>query len=362
DVGASSDAIFVTLDTKNRNTFRSLISARDLQIFTDGGEFLISQKPVTPEYISVTLQSQYGSTRTDPVNIDGTTLFLEKNTGALREFVFTFQEDAYTSPNLSILAQNVISDPVDMAAFRGTLDEDANYVIILNSDGTAAVYNTLRSQEISNFTRYETNGVAVAVEAVESILYFTVQRDVNGTAENLLEIFNTEHYTDSSILQDLGAPSLVVTGLDHLDGKECRVRADGSVQNNKTPVNGQITLDSEAQVVEVGLDYDWQIQLMPLSLDYGAGQTSMHRKSIAKFRLQVYETLGLNVDGRDIPVRGFGLGPDDTPLDNAPVPFTGVIDDIEGQTGWEITQEPTFSVDDPVPVTILAIETTVRVN
>ena len=75
----------------------------------------------------------------------------------------------------------------------------------------------------------------------------------------------------------------------------------------------------------------------------------------------VYETAGLKVDGLILPIKGFGSG-DNSPFSD-PVPlFTGNIRNVEGQEGWSDTLAPVITADDPLPFTILAIETVLEVS
>ena len=72
--------------------------------------------------------------------------------------MFSFNEDAYTTNDLSVLSPELIKTPVDLAALAGTSSDDANWVFIVNNDGGMTVLNTLRSQDINGFTSWTTSG------------------------------------------------------------------------------------------------------------------------------------------------------------------------------------------------------------
>ena len=150
--GGDDDAIDVTLDTNQINGIVALMPARHLQLFTTGGEFYISSSPITPGNIAIKNHPRYGSSTTPPVNVDGATLFIDFGKSSVREFLFSWDEDAYTSNSATLLASHLITTPVDMDARRGTATEDANYVYVVNSDGTMAVFNTLRAQQVAGWT------------------------------------------------------------------------------------------------------------------------------------------------------------------------------------------------------------------
>lgn len=361
DVGLPTDPIFVTLDAKRRNSITSIVPSRRLAIFTDGSEFVSNEGAITPENIAIDAQTSYGSSFVRPVDVEGNIIYIDRVSSTLRGFLFDFGEDGFRSNNLSLLSSHLIKSPIDMSFSVGAADEDSIYVFIVNDDGTAAVYNTLRTQEISNFTEFTTDGSIIASEGISENVYFAVSRDL---AEDglYLERFDVETYTDANIYQDLGAPSTTVTGLDHLDGIECRVRADGFVVDNATPTNGEITLVNEAQIVEVGVNMPANIQMMPLAPPLGVTNGVMHKKKIARQHYMVFETLGMVIDGRVIPQKSFADAGPDSPLGQPSTPYTGLIRNIEGQLGWDSTLAPVVSFPDPTPFTILAIETELEVS
>jgi hypothetical protein len=190
---------------------------------------------------------------------------------------------------------------------------------------------------------------------VERDAYFAVTRELDAQDENLLEVWDYDCYTDSAVKVTNSPASTAVTGLDHLDGLECRVKADGSVMSNDTPSAGAITLVSAKEEIEVGLNFNCTIQMMPLAPNSAVA----HKKKIARQHIMVYESLGLVVDGVVIPMRNFG---ESGISFGAPAPFTGLLRNIEGQEGWSHTIEPLIEITDPLPFTILFIETEIEVT
>jgi hypothetical protein len=356
--GQDSDPIFVTLDAKKKNSIQSMMPARTLSIFTDDAEYATNSGPIKTTELSVSAQTEEGSGGVPPISIDGAVLFLGGATGALREFVFSFGEDAYTATNRSIVAQSLINSPIDFDSFRPS-EEDANYAVIINGDGTAVVYNTMREQSVSNFMPITTDGEFIACQGSDRKMYFGVVRELGGQDETVLERFDYTLRTDCASLVINSPASATVATLDHLDGLECRVVADGSVMNNATPSGGSITLSRTAGTIEVGLNYDCRFQPMPLAPAAGQSGLILHKKKVARQHYLVYETLGLVIDGKTIPQKHFGAAPN-TPLNSAPVPYTGSIRNIEGQMGWGIEVSPLVEILDPVPFTILYIESEVE--
>lgn len=349
DLGTSLDdeSIYVTLDTDQVNAITGIFAGRHLQIFTTGGEFYMADAIITPEKSSVRRQSLFGSSSVRPKSLDGSTLFLDRTGKSIREFIYTYTEDAYTSTSTSLLASHLLSSPVDMDVSRGTSKDDANYLYLVNDNGTMAVFSILRNQEVSGWTQWVTAGNIEAVCVVVDDVYFVTKRTINGSVVRFLEMIDVDSYTDAS---ERSTPnSATVTGLGHLDGEECRVKADDSVMPNATPSAGSITLSRSAQTAEVGLNYDTLIKTMPLNMDFQNGPTLMRKKRIIRVILDVYESLGLHVDGTLMPDRALGVGI----LNNTPTPYTGLKDVY--QMGWSELSQVEITQVDPVPMMLLGL-------
>jgi len=235
-----------------------------------------------------------------------------------------------------------------MDASRGTSTSDANYVYFVNGDGTVAVFNTLRAQEVGGWTKWTTNGTVEGVSVVVEDVYFLVKRTINGVTKRYLEILDADTYTDACAKVSLSTPGSAITGLGHLDGEECRVRADDSVMANKTPSSGSITIERNADVVEVGLNYTTKVQTMPLNMDFQDGPILMRKKRIVKVVANLYESLGVSVNNEQMVDRIFGAA-----LGKNVNPYTGIKELY--LMGWTDLAQIEITQDDPLPMTILGL-------
>jgi len=350
DVGTSLDdeGIDVTLDTDQVNAITAVYSGRHLQIFTTGGEFSMQDSPITPSKSAVRRETLFGSGAVPPKNIDGAVIFVDRTGKSVREFLFSYNEDSYTAGTVSLLASHLLNAPVDMDVLKGTANDDANYVYFVNGDGTVGVYNTLRSQEVSGWTKWTTSGEIESVAVVVDDVYFVVKRTINGSVVRFLEQLDSSTYTDANKTVVLGSPGTAVTGLAHLNGQESRVRADGEVRANATPGSGSITLAETATNVEVGLDYTTTVTTMPINMDFQDGPTLTRKKRIVKVVPNVYESLGISINGDRFIDRNFGLS-----LDSAPTAYTGLKEMY--LLGWTELAQVTITQTDPTPMTVLGL-------
>jgi hypothetical protein len=150
--GLDDDAIEITINTSQVNAITGLFSGRDLQIFTKGGEFFLPQSdldPITPSNVVVQGSTKRGSLEgIKPLGAESGTLFIQRSGKALREFLFSDVELSYISNNISLLSSHLLSTPVDMALRKATSTDDGDLLMIVNTDGTMAMYSILRGQNV----------------------------------------------------------------------------------------------------------------------------------------------------------------------------------------------------------------------
>ena len=358
DDGDDDEGIFATISSRKLNDIVDVFPGRTLQIFTSGAEFAVTVKPLTPSTVAITPQTSHGASNIEVQEVDGSTLFIDRNGKTLRDFIYSFNEDAYTTQDKSVLASNLIKQPIGLALLTGTQSEDSNWLFIINSDGGAAILNTLRSQDINGYTEWTTSGSLKSGAVVDDEFYVVNEREIDGSTVSYVERWDFSYLMDSSIKVSPTPTQTVITGLSHLEGETVQIVGDGIVLSPKTVASGQIELDANEigySQIELGLNFVPELVPMPLNTNMGSGQNAMRLKRIIRVNMRVYETYGVHVDGNPVPIRTFGSAPT-TPLDSAPTALSGIIADIYDINGWNRDVMPTISVPDPTPFHIQAIE------
>jgi len=370
--GDDDEGIFITLTSRIQTEIVDINSDRGLQVFTTGGEFLV--KGNTPSTITSEAQTQHGSAYLEAKSLDGATLFIDQNGQTLRQFLYSFNEDAYTSNDISVLSSQLINQPKDVAVLSGTTSEDSNWVFIINQDGNGAVLNTVRAQDINGFTRwtnansgYFISGGAVPLQLVSASTVknelYLVNKFAGGTSFRYsLERWSFDHLLDSSVKIDNVSTTTVQLPDDHLRLAEVSVIGNGNNLDKRTvSATGQITLTAEELSggnldLEVGLNFVPKIVPMPLNTSSQAGANNvMREKRINRMNLRMYESAGVYIDGNPVPVRNFGQAVD-SPLGTPFEVRTGIIQDNNGGKGWGIDVVPEITVPDPAPIHLQAIE------
>jgi len=348
--GDDADSIDVTVDTDQVNAIYHLVSGRHLQIFTSGGEFFVPERPIKPSNMGVLRQTRFGMLKNvAPINVDGATMFIQRNGKQVREYLFTYTENSYVSTEVNLLAPHLINNPVSMDSQTGDVNNEGNYLFIVNADGTVAVFITNRAEKVTAWTKFITSGHVMDVSVVEDIVYFYIKRNINGTDVYHIEALDNDTYTDASVKVTNTTATDTVTGLGHLDGEDCRVRADSSVMTNATPSGGSITIDRDATEVEVGLNFDIEIKTMPVNLQFSSGPINTTRRRILKVSAQLYESNGVRINDKPLTDRGFGTGV----LDDSPSGFTGIK--TVPMLGYSKNTQVTVTQSDPAPMTLLGL-------
>lgn len=346
--GLADEAIFDTLDTDQYNKIQGIFSGRALQVFTSGGEFFNSAQLITPEDSVWLQQTNYGSKRIRPITIDGATLFVGRNGRSLRQFLFNFNEDAYSSINMLLLAEHLATDIFTMDAQRGTLDNISDFVYLIDSSGKCLVLNTMRSENILGWTQWDTQGSFIDVAVVGDIVYFLVLRDGSYYIEQLDNATYTDHCTTVSNVTPFTTVSTSEAG--SVLTKEHKVICDGSIQANKTPNgSGVITLDRSANYAEVGLNYDIEIKSMPINFRQGDGYTANSRQRVLRTALRVYNTKGAFVQDQRLKDKKFPIV-----FNQQDDPYTGVLE--TRHLGYERVFYVTVTQQDPLPFHLLQLE------
>lgn len=163
DVGTAEDdeSIALVTATGQVNEIRYMISNRDLQIFGASSELYVPtylNQAITPTNAQIRNQTPFGCEFTQPVSIDGATIFVQNGGTVVREYLYTDTEDAYTSTAISTTASHLIVDPKCMTVSHGAFGGAESYALMSNGNGDLAVFNSNRAERRASWTRFTTDG------------------------------------------------------------------------------------------------------------------------------------------------------------------------------------------------------------
>jgi len=358
------DAINVTINDDRVNRIRHLFPGRGLQIFTSGGEFSIRtsiNEQITPKNVKtqLTKETLHGASRVRPKSVDGSTIYIEETGAIVRQFVFNEVEQSFNSPNISITSQHLFSEPVAMDIRRATKDSPASYLYVVNDDGTVAVLNRLREQELLAWSQFTTNGNFEDVAVSGRKTYFIVKRTIDNTDVRYLEVLDPDHFMDASTLQTSGSATTSWSNLGHLNGETVSVRGDDFILDDETVSSGSITSSEAVKKLEAGFFNAPIVEPLPLFILTGGQPQIGDWKSVQRILLQLERSRNvvIDIDGQrqKPPFREFGDNTLDEPIDN----FSGWVQVFGG--GIRRDTQIRFTQEEPLEFNILSYEYTLRV-
>lgn len=135
------------------NFIRFIVPYRSLTIHTNSGVFstpLSVEIAITPLNFSLTIQDSTPAESVQPRGIDNQIVILSGNDA--HSLLWDGFNNAYQSNIISVANEQLIRNPVDEAAFVDLTRAGSRYMLIVNDDGSLAIYQTLISEDVQGFT------------------------------------------------------------------------------------------------------------------------------------------------------------------------------------------------------------------
>jgi hypothetical protein len=170
-----------------------IISAEDLLFFTSRGLFYQLTRDgsaVTPETIRPVRFSRIGSSKIRPVAVDDGAVFVDATGNQVHAAVLS--GDVYRSwrvEAISRYAPHVIGTPVYLGATSSGHERPELLVIVTMEDGTAAVAQWDRTENIISWRPWTTEGEFKAIYQASGTLRAIVDRTINGVEYRFSERF-----------------------------------------------------------------------------------------------------------------------------------------------------------------------------
>jgi len=365
DPGENFDdaAIEATLDTGRFNAIVDLYAGRNLQIFTTGGEFYVPQTlgdPITPSNLSVQEQTSNGArVGIRVVNVDGATVFVQRQGKTLAEFIFSDAVQGYVTTKISLLSSHLLKSPSDMAVRRATSTDEGDQLLIVNADdGSIACYTLLRSQEIIAPTEWTTDGEYLSIGVDIADTYVVTKRNINGSDVYYVELFVEGLTLDCAKTETVGSSTASVSGLSFLEAETVKVIRDGIVEADKVVASGAITFTIAAEEeYSIGLNYTPTVVTMPVEPRLPSGNIRGFKKRILEINSEHFESQAVTINTEQVAFRQFG----ENNLDQAVQEFTGTK--RSGPLlGFEKEGKITITQTVPLKMNVLALDYKISVG
>ncbi|OAN50695.1 hypothetical protein [Magnetospirillum moscoviense] len=354
DEALADEAADLSCEDDGVNAAVGCISASRLIVTTTGGPFAVPQSPTTPENYDAERIARVKCSAIPPVEADGVVAFVSAGDDDLHQSIYELvyeeaSESRFLCSDLALFSATTINAPVAMSARRGSGSNTAQYMYVVNGDGTMAVLHSRRAEKVTAWALWRTDGDFLDVAVVGNTVYVVTKRIIAGTTRYFLETLDEAALGDCSIRQTAEIPTATWTGLGLFDGHAVRVVADGAVAGTFTVAAGTITLDAPAASIEVALPFSWVVETMPVEAQLADGTLVGTMARVWKWAVHVQNAGTFRVNGRLVEHRRL----DTARFDQAPTLKAGVI---EGKDlGWSKSKPIRVEGDDLQPATILKV-------
>ena len=301
-----------------------LLNAGVILLGTRSGEWTMRAgadpfQPLTLANVRALPGTTEGSAPHRPQAVDGGAVFIGRSKKRLHFAKFERIAEEIAVDELTLYARNILKGAaIDLAYQR-----DPNRVIwIVQATGELVAISFRPDQEVLGWSRHPLRNGAVEDVAVitsadgqASELWLIVRRVIDGQTRRYVEVMQPYFepldrdaptaagawFVDSG-LRYQGAPVSAVTNLDHLEGQEVAIFADGIEHKNLTVEGGGLTLDRAASDIVVGLPIRSYVKTLKFEATVEGGSTKGTAKNADNVWVERLYSAGgeLIVNGGDL--------------------------------------------------------------
>jgi hypothetical protein len=338
----------------------------------DGGGIGAPLSPLTPRLRRQTTWGAFEYTRA--IRVGHQVLFAQRAGRKIREFVYDYDVGGYVAADITALSEHITRGQVFDMAF---CQEPDQVVWLSRGDGLLVGMTYQKENDVIAWHRHilggHLNGANAVVESLASIptpdgtaneLWMVVARTINGANKRYIEYltqpFSTAsmeqgdaYFVDCGLSYD-GESKDTFGGLEHLEGEELSVLADGAVHPPVKVTGGEIKLTKPASKVHAGLGYLSVIETLPAESGSPQGTAQGRQKRVVASHINFFETLGClyGQSAESLDRLPFRKASDH--LGEPPALFSG-FKEVSMQGGYGVLPTVLIAQDQPLPMTILSV-------
>lgn len=371
------------------NRILSISGGDSLMMITTGGPAIVrssrEDQRLTPANIQIKTQIAAPASSIPAIIVQTSTLFVGANGRQLYEVAYDIQQDGYGANDLTVVADHVPGE----TGFAQLVVQELPWPVVWarRNDGLLALLLYDMQQGIAGWARYQLGGSfgddAAKVESMavlpgnatsqttdRDVVFVSVARTINGATYRSIEYFGPHlmegatrelHVaSDAAVVYNLDSATDDFSGLDHLEGEDAVIYADGSMHSTETVASGAVTLGRDASQAVIGHGFTHEYKSLKFAQGAAFGTAIAQKKRVPRIVLVLKESVGGEYgDGtRMFPIK-------------YPVPyvtdflsgglFTGEVP-LDHPGDWERDPRIVLRGSDPTPFDCLAVVTQVNVN
>ena len=348
-------------------------------------------EPATPTNINPHMSASTSSAAIQPIKANEVLVYVCESRCRLLAATFSAEKDTFVPRDLNILADHLPLPGIDDIAWSPI---PWQVIWCARTDGRLISCNFNDEQDVTAWAQHKVGGSWVgdvsaglpatdfgAIESVASIssgdhlprrysqTWMIVKRTINGVTRRYVEWMTPRFevnedldnaaFVDSHLVPYDGVAKTLFTGLDHLEGETVAVWADGSDQPDQVVTGGEVTIDTAASKVVIGLRQNTRIETLPLK--FAIDRLGSARSRIGRHietSIALFQTSGLLIGPDEASLAQIPFRSVDDPMDAPPPLFTGVIH-IDPHDHWDREGILLFGQNTAGPLTFLGLDSLV---
>lgn len=359
DIDVATKAFSYEVDTSGNSVIRDIFVGRALMFYGDQQLAFLKNNVLSASEVP-----QFGASdtpgikaQTSPVSSDNAIFHVQSGGTTLRMTSYTELEQNFVAENASVLSAHLIRNPTDLFRRRAVGAVDSDLMMMVNSDGTMTVETLMRTQDVSGFAPWETDGYfRSGCSDQNNVVWVLVERQIGGAAELRLEKMEPDKLLDGAI-EISQASSATIAGLSIFNGRTVYVVANDSVYGPHAVSGGTITIDEPVTEARIGTWVPPSATDPEVSLTEETRARMARLKRVNRVEVSVLETTSIAIRANDGEIVDMALhANDETMLDQGPLatPVTGKLE-AEGMHGFTDHGKVTITQVAPGKLTVRSL-------
>jgi len=171
----------VEIGVTGNDILQDVLATKSLVLLSNKGPAstsILIDTPTTPTNAFLNTQGTEGARNINSVIIDNQVIYADRAGNTIWSMAYEIPDTGYNIANASILSTQLIRGPRWADIFDPD-DIDGRYYLLVNNDGTMAIYNTISVENIKSWTLATTIGSFVDVACIANQAKVLTRRQVN---------------------------------------------------------------------------------------------------------------------------------------------------------------------------------------
>jgi hypothetical protein len=364
----ASDAVSVGILSGQVNRIHWLNDDDDLLAGTSKAVRAIgkatSQDPYGPENVDQKPETNFGANGIQPIKVGSVLLYFGRYGTDMRELAYDLQADGRVSQSVSETQSHLFRAGITGACYQQYPD---SIIWPWDGDGNAIGFTYEREQQVFGMHRHGFGGVVECMAVIPGNgfdeVWMIVRRVISGQTKRYIEVMQKPFvggqiedawHLDCGLRYD-STPVNTVSGLNHLEGMDVILYADGS-DYAATVSGGAVSLPNgrTASKILIGLDVTARAKTLPPPVNAQDGASVGRKMTADEAKISVYETGVLRVGAETTHIDAqifYRAG--DTYGEPASL-RTGIVE-ADVDLRWEDGGQLVFEASGGKPCTVLAV-------